>query len=91
METPIEKPVASCARCWCYVKTNVVQAAITGKIGTGEQGQCHRFPPQIVSVSHKTIEGMALIPGGMFPQVSADWWCMEFRARPEKDPKPPAH
>lgn len=66
-----EKIVPACGGCICYVKDSM-------KLN---EGSCHRYPPQIVSVSHKTLEGIALVPGAMFPQVGAPWWCGEFRPR----------
>lgn len=60
-----------CGKCICYQPDE-------GKLN---QGGCHRFPPQIVSVSAKTLTGFAMVPGAMFPQVGADWWCMEFKPR----------
>lgn len=53
----------------------------------GKEGNCHRFPPQIVSVSAKTLQGPALVPGAMFPRNSAEWWCAEFRPREKNGTK----
>lgn len=66
---PQNKPVAACGNCVCFVKDAMKS-----------EGQCHLNPPQIVSVSHKSLQGMALVPGAMFPQVGVDWWCMRFAA-----------
>lgn len=45
------------------------------------QGECHRFPPQIVVVPVKTLQGMGAAPGAMFPAVASDAFCGEFRAK----------
>lgn len=66
--------VAACGRCLFFVKEPLKN-----------EGQCHRFPPQIVTVSAKTLQGPALVPGAMFPQVGAAWWCAEFRLNPRAE------
>lgn len=68
LNTPVEAKVC-CGNCVCFVRDAM-------KL---DQGQCHRHPPQIVSVSAKTLQGMAMVPGAMFPQVSEDAWCAEFK------------
>lgn len=49
------------------------------------QGECHRYPPQIVVVPVKTLAGSGMAPGAMFPAVASDASCGEFR------PKSPAN
>lgn len=67
--------VAACGTCIYFVKDALKQ-----------EGGCRRFPPQIVSVSAKTLQGMAMVPGAMFPQVSSapGWWCGEYRPDEKK-------
>ncbi len=65
--------------CICFTQDELGK---TGLLGKEKQGQCHRFPPQIVSVTATTLRGVGLVPGAMFPQVAENFWCAEFRPRP---------
>lgn len=78
-------PMARCGSCICYVKDEMGPRGLLN-VSKSEQGVCHRHPPQIVSVTAKTLEGVGLVPGAMFPQVGAEWWCAEFRAKPAAPP-----
>lgn len=75
-----QKIIPRCGGCICFTP---VEAEGVAEVGKEKQGQCHRFPPQIVSVSYKTLQGPAMVPGAMFPQVAVSWWCAEFRPKAE--------
>ena len=62
----------NCARCIYYV-ANATQL---------NQGECHRYPPQLVAVSARTVQGTAMVPGAMFPAVASIAFCGEFEAKP---------
>lgn len=79
-----EKIVPRCISCICFVKDELSAGGLLNK---KQEGTCRRFPPQIVSVSAKTLEGIGLVPGAMFPQVGAEWWCAEFRPRADVEVK----
>lgn len=65
-----------CSNCACFQQLGVLAAGVAG------QGQCHRYPPQIVAAMVNTQKGPVLAPIAGFPQVEEKGWCAEYRARP---------
>lgn len=65
-----------CSNCGCFIALPVMQVGMSG------QGQCHRYPPQLVAVMAQTPQGPMLAPVSGFPQVQEKDRCAEYRPRP---------
>lgn len=50
------------------------------------QGECHRYPPQVVPVQQRNSIGQTSVGGlTMFPAVNVKTWCGEFESYLEED------
>ena len=54
---------------------------LAGDVNMPPQGQCRKKPPTGVLVPRQTLSGQGVAVVTFFPEVAADTWCGEYKAK----------